>query len=252
MPTLLARAARRLPLAALLLALAPPGRAAGAESVSLVRDINTHTLWDAAPATGHGLFAAGSQVFFSTGGYAAPAVTDGTRTEVLANLCPGGSLCSAPARFLGSLGGITLFSSPAIADRDILYRTDGTRAGTASLGVTINLPGLAQPGWYAAIPGLLLFQSCIPNPPGPSCDLWRTDGTLPGTRRIAGASPVNPPQMAAVGRRVFFLAAGDGGPELWVSDGTDPGTLRVHAFPLAAEPLHFAGGTSRLYFLART
>jgi ELWxxDGT repeat protein len=255
MPNPLARTARRLPFAALLLALALAPRAARSETPALVRDINTHSVWDAAPATGRDLFASGSQVFFSAGGYAGPAVTDGVRTEVLANLCPGGFLCNAPAQFLGSLGGITFFSSPAIADRDILYRTDGTRAGTSSLGATINLPGVAQTGWYALVPGLLFFESCVASPPGPSCELWRSDGTFSGTRRLAGAALLNPPQMAAVGRQVFFLAAGAGGPELWVSDGSDAGTGRVHAFPLEANPIGFAGSagaTPRLFFLART
>src|ERR1700710_2272623 len=61
-------------------------------------------------------------------------------------------------------------------------------------------------------------------------ELWRSDGTAAGTRRVKdicpGSCPSNPLFLTAVGSELFF-SADDGahGYELWKSDGTEAGTL---------------------------
>jgi len=60
-------------------------------------------------------------------------------------------------------------------------------------------------------------------------ELWVTDGTAAGTRRVRdirpGADSSEPSDLAAVGNRIFFAAEdGEHGRELWVSDGTEEGT----------------------------
>jgi ELWxxDGT repeat protein len=64
-------------------------------------------------------------------------------------------------------------------------------------------------------------------------ELWKTDGTAPGTvlvRDIAAGPPgsMSIEHFAAAGHEVFFTASDRvSGRELWRSDGTDAGTTRV-------------------------
>jgi ELWxxDGT repeat protein len=63
-------------------------------------------------------------------------------------------------------------------------------------------------------------------------ELWRTDGTTTGTRRIkdivAGAGSSYPDQLVTLGAKVCFSASTDAtGDELWRTDGTKNGTKLV-------------------------
>ena len=63
-------------------------------------------------------------------------------------------------------------------------------------------------------------------------ELWVTDGTAEGTRRLRDLQPgpgsSNPDGLTALGSRVFFTAdGGTNGRELWESDGTPRGTRRL-------------------------
>jgi ELWxxDGT repeat protein len=65
-----------------------------------------------------------------------------------------------------------------------------------------------------------------------SSDLWKTDGTLTNTVRIANVPPgnrgVNPQHLVPIGDTIYFSAWEQGfGRELWRTDGTDGGTYRV-------------------------
>jgi ELWxxDGT repeat protein len=76
---------------------------------------------------------------------------------------------------------------------------------------------------------LFLFKDYGSDP-----ELWATDGTPAGTRRLRGFEPLpsqplpDPEDLVSAGGRVFF-AASDGvhGRELWESDGTPEGTRMV-------------------------
>jgi len=80
-------------------------------------------------------------------------------------------------------------------------------------------------------------------------ELWVTDGTAEGTRRLRDLQPgpgsSNPDWLTALGNRVFFTAdGGTNGRELWESDGTPRGTRRLtdiapggfSAFPFEGYP----------------
>jgi ELWxxDGT repeat protein len=61
-------------------------------------------------------------------------------------------------------------------------------------------------------------------------DLWVTDGTPAGTRRVKrpGSRSSSPDGLVAAGNRIFFSGDdGEHGRELWVSDGTPRGTHMV-------------------------
>lgn len=78
--------------------------------------------------------------------------------------------------------------------------------------------------------------------------LWVSDGTREGTRRIADARPgwvapcdILPPcpqtfptSLTAAGERLFFVVAPEDERELWVSDGTPEGTGPVPGAPFGA------------------
>ncbi|HEX4495532.1 MAG TPA: ELWxxDGT repeat protein [Thermoanaerobaculia bacterium] len=73
-------------------------------------------------------------------------------------------------------------------------------------------------------------------------ELWATDGTAPGTRRVRdlrpGADSSSPHDLVAFGGKVWFIADDGAGDALWSSDGTEAGTLQ-------AAPLAFGGLPSR-------
>ena len=65
-------------------------------------------------------------------------------------------------------------------------------------------------------------------------EMWRTDGTAAGTRRIAAVRRPPSSPCTAVGRHVFFLQEGEqeADPlELWRTDGSEAGTVRVATLP---------------------
>lgn len=84
---------------------------------------------------------------------------------------------------------------------------------------------------FTPMGGRLFFPGNDSGDPG-GRELWVTDGTTAGTKRVLdvrpGPDPSDPGGLTAAGDRVFF-AADDGvhGRELWVSDGTAEGTRLV-------------------------
>ena len=252
-PLLVRRAATA---AGLALLAALPARA---QTASLVADLNPGA-WESAAPQAQNLFAAGGKLFFATGYQGEPAVVDaangsaGSGTTLLADLCPE---CGSSPEYLGSLGNVVLFvATPGgSGTASGLYRTDGTRAGTFSLGVAADRPGFGSPSFRQVFAGgLFFFIHCDQ---GGRCELWKTDGTVAGTGRVKDLAPgssINPriDTLTAVGRRVFFFVDLVTTIELWASDGTAAGTTRVRAFPDRPFLSTRAGGSSRFYFLSRT
>ena len=88
-------------------------------------------------------------------------------------------------------------------------------------------------------------------------ELWRSDGTFDGTRRVkdirpgtGGGSPWN---LAAIGGLLYFSADdGVNGRELWVSDGTGIGTRLVKDINPGGDstPFHFTAFNGSVYFSA--
>ncbi|HVR97494.1 MAG TPA: hypothetical protein VMW27_12825 [Thermoanaerobaculia bacterium] len=118
-----------------------------------------------------------------------------------------------------------------------LWSTDGTAGGTRSLHVQEPRDfSNNRPGPLMATPSHLFFTSGTTNE-----DLWVTDGSPEGTRRVADFAPTlcdpycETPgvySISAWGDAVFFGVRPDGGPlGIWGSDGTRSGTRPLRELP---------------------
>lgn len=187
-----------------------------------------------------------------------PWVSDGTSegTFLLGDLQPGSSHAAAP--FLAELGGRVY---GVCSTFDCAFSTDGTIEGTRSA------PELAPNGAGAsdlrAAIGRLFYRTT----PGEMQEIWTSDGTPEGTRRLLTAGNYRP--VGEAGGLFYFQAGGvlhatDGSPEgtlplpgldidrdtrelggrlvfsndteadgseLWITDGTPAGSAIVRAFP---------------------
>jgi ELWxxDGT repeat protein len=207
------------------------------QTASLVEDINTASPWNGV-VTATDLLGLSGEVLFAAGG-SAPAIADGagSGSELLAGL--------RSITLLGRLDdGSALFTS--WTDRVRLYRSDGTRAGTYAVGEIGASDLLQKVDVVLARDRVYFVRRELNQAP----ELWLSDGTPAGTRKVpfpAGANPPSPLEMAGVGRRVFLLNRQN---ELWVSDGTAGGTVLLHAFGDRDGVGNFAAGATRLYFSA--
>ncbi|WP_284666764.1 ELWxxDGT repeat protein [Myxococcus sp. SDU36] len=122
-----------------------------------------------------------------------------------------------------SAGGRLFFLVDPDEGEATLHVTDGTAEGTRSLRF---FPG-QYPHDLVAFQGRLYFSAGEEAPEGE--ELWVSDGTVSGTRRVKdlrpGAEGSAPAFLTVLGDHLYF-AADDGrhGRELWVSDGTSRGT----------------------------
>ncbi|RKG87253.1 hypothetical protein D7W82_14205 [Corallococcus sp. CA049B] len=173
------------------------------------------------------------------------AVEDGSR-EVTAQACPPGVAArvatimpSASAGFMGELTnvqGTLYFVTSGFDAGSVLWRSDGTEAGTVQVKVFPGPPGVYQPQNLVAVGNKLFFQTRTDTT---GMELWSSNGTEAGTRLVKDITPgaegsVMTNATELNGRLVFFRwvpVPGDGArPELWRSDGTAAGTLRVKDF----------------------
>jgi ELWxxDGT repeat protein len=160
------------------------------------------------------------------------------------------------------LGGRVFFLVRDRAD-GTLWRTDGTREGTAQI-----LPPGNQ---VASIQGLVLFRGRLyfmgfeltdPSIGQGFPALYRSDGTVAGTVRVRTFDLDNrfllpyflPPGFAEAGGALYFVAADEAhGSELWRSDGTAAGTVLlkdVRPGPEGARISAIATAGSRIFFAA--
>lgn len=190
--------------------------------------------------------------------------TEGTAasTELVADLWPGEP--SSYPSFLGSVGGLAIFSAYSETGGLELWRSDGTAAGSWLVrdirpGPLGSEPGLPTPEASPASTSRGLFFVADDGATGR--ELWVTNGTVDGTYRVTdlrlGAAGSHPAEIVAIGERVFFFADdGRHGRELWVTDGS-PGVSRlvkdIHPGPGSSVPLRRIGSRmiavkGRLYF----
>lgn len=111
---------------------------------------------------------------------------------------------------------------------DSLYRTDGSEAGTISLGVK------ADPYHMIAIDSVLYFAG---NQGGsnPNVELWRSQGTPQTTSLVREIGPgsvsSNPTNLVAFQNKVSFQTnvggSNQAGTGTWISDGTSSGTFQL-------------------------
>ena len=150
-------------------------------------------------------------------------------TGLVKDIHPSGH--SLPERFAG-FGGLVFFAAQDAEHGQEVWRTDGTEAGT--LLVADVYPGAY---WNSSYPmdftpmGDALYFSAADGM-GFDRELWRTDGTWAGTRRVrdirAGLDGSHPTDLTAVGS-VLVFSADDGvsGRALWGTDGTAVGTAML-------------------------
>ena len=146
-------------------------------------------------------------------------------------------------------------------DGNEIWRTNGVVSSQVVMPATAPTPRPLSPRNLVAV-GSTLFFSGTDSAGGYS--LWTYDSTRPlppvwlrSFLSFAGEplGGVTPPQMVAVGSRLFFSATGADGIELWVTDGTPAGTVQVSN--IAAAPgadsrpgLLTAVDSSTLFFVA--
>jgi ELWxxDGT repeat protein len=138
---------------------------------------------------------------------------------------------------------------------EAIWASDGTDAGT----VEITPAGLSFVELFngsTALSGNTLFFGGFGSG---GAQVWRTDGTAPGTKLVASIAPgffagTTPSFLTVVGGKLFF-SANDGahGTELWVSDGTAAGTNLVkdiNTNTIGSFPIQLTDANGTLFFTA--
>jgi ELWxxDGT repeat protein len=148
--------------------------------------------------------------------------TDGTAagTSLVKDIAPGVA-SSNPSGF-ADLGGKALFLAQDPQGRKGIWATDGTEAGT----VPIPLPDGLQVGDLGslAVAGDAAYFGVVDRGDF-HAELWRTDGTPEGTRRVLTVPAEDSVRdLVATSGRVFFQTLGPGGTTLW---GGDPASGSV-------------------------
>lgn len=187
--------------------------------------------------------------------------SDGTEagTGRVADLRPGRK-GSVPATLMDVGGTLVLQTT---SPRNELWRTDGTRKGTQRIrklpGRTSNHNGL-QAVSHDGLGFFMVQRNGAQR--GKVNDLWRTDGTKAGTKRLTsfddadihkgeGGVERGSPFVVA-GGRVWFTARKAGlGVELWSSDGTSKGTgpvVDLRPGPGDGRPIGLVAVDDRLHF----
>jgi len=176
--------------------------------------------------------------------------------------------------FGGVVNGRQLFAANDGRTGRELWASDGTAAGTVQvrdinpgrapgtsplcpdppLGPHRHDTGLSSdPQDFVLLGSVALFTADDGNR---GRELWISNGTFPGTRRVADLLPgprgSAPHDLVRFHNRVYFLAANPGqGESLWQTDGTARGTTRVRDLAMNGQPSWGRGLTvaaGRLFF----
>lgn len=138
-----------------------------------------------------------------------------------------------------ALGQGTLFNYAASSASTQLWFSDGTGAGTRPLAEVVPGPGVVTDGdgqWFeAVVAGPIAFFRGGTQSSGP--ELWTTDGTVAGTRRVVDV-PLRVEAFAGqIGGVVYFIGRGtlQEPAALWRSDGTPEGTRAVPGFDVGSD-----------------
>lgn len=182
--------------------------------------------------------------------------TDGTESGTgLFKDCSPGPNNAIGSVFLGqqaAYGGGLLFMA-SNGQGELLWRTDGTEAGTVPVGTNS-----VSASWITSRGADVFFVGYTS---ATGREIWKSDGTAAGTAIVkdvnpgssAGASDVVQ-DFLLVGQRLFFVGNdGSSGPEIWRTDGTAQSTIRLTNFetnyPREIRPRHLRyNGSSVLFF----
>jgi ELWxxDGT repeat protein len=177
----------------------------------------------------------GSVFFFtvSTAGNVLVWKTDGTTagTLVVKNILPSDILNAPDGMPLSvvSLNGHIYFSSLTNDSTAVLWKTDGTNAGTIPVFTFHSDEAYIFVPTLGTIGNQLLLQGYDSEN---GYELWMSDGTTNGTRMIKEINPgkfhphIN--SFTNAGNKTFFIATDIAhGQELWITDGTATGTRMI-------------------------
>jgi ELWxxDGT repeat protein len=135
---------------------------------------------------------------------------------------------------LGDRFFVVVCSDPDFFFNCVLFRSDGTRAGTAPfVAAGLTFPFLA-PHSFAVWQDRLVFIAFNDE----SIGLWSTDGTPEGSVRLADVHEAEDSLAPVVPADAnLFFGSGDTGQDLWVTDGTPGGARRLAGFdPVTCTP----------------
>jgi len=152
--------------------------------------------------------------------------TDGSTATLVKDINTGAAF-SNPST-LTTMDSQVYFFAEDGTDRD-LWTSDGTALGTTKVHELGSVAAADQFREVVADSGQLWFFIERTGAVHPPFELWRSDGTDPGTELLMTFDEYQ--RGGSVGRNgLLFFAANDGasGMELWVSDGTIAGTEMVY------------------------
>lgn len=151
---------------------------------------------------------------------------------------------------LVELEGFLLFNGRTAASGKELWRTDGTREGTAIVKDIQPGTGGSDPVHAVRLGDIALFGANVGG-------LWRSDGTAEGTWRLEspeGVPTLGAQELTRVGDVIFFRGFSEAhGSELWKTDGTVEGTSQVVDLRPGAQsssPAHLTAFGNRVFFSA--
>jgi ELWxxDGT repeat protein len=124
---------------------------------------------------------------------------------------------------MADVNGTLFFTATDGTSGQELWKSDGTEAGTVSLGDLNPGPASSQPNDLTAVGNTLFFAA---TDGGPGSELWKSDGTPAGTVIVKDVG--SPSDLTALNGTLYFSGVDAAhGTELWRSDGTAAGTFLV-------------------------
>lgn len=130
-----------------------------------------------------------------------------------------------------------------------LWTTDGTAAGTATIGDGSTVD--SEPDGFIRFKGAIYFYAND----GSGMGLWKTDGTAAGTQKIKGGFQFIAKDLVQQGDYLIFSASDRiYGSELWRSDGTEEGTVIIRDAvpgPAGSDPQSIQSIRGKTYFLSQ-
>lgn len=188
--------------------------------------------------------------------------TDGTESGTYRVADIAGGPSGSDPRGLAALGELVFFSADDGVHGREPWVSDGTSAGTRLVAdIAPGAEGGVWPHWApTALAGSLYFLADGGSASSTGVELWRSDGTTAGTRRVRDLNPGpgNGVDLSARRGTVYggrlWLAGDDGahGFEVWSTDGTDAGTamlLDAYQGLAPASPSGFVAAGSSLFYL---
>jgi ELWxxDGT repeat protein len=186
--------------------------------------------------------------------------TDGTEAGTYRLTEPCEQTCEARSFEFAAAGDRYFFITRHAADfgfTNRLWVTGGSEDDTFLLAEGLQVSVGSRHAWLAD-QGLLYFVAADADH---GFEVWRSDGTAAGTRRVTDVAPgpepgdALPSELIAFKGKVFFQADdGTRGPALWATDGTAAGTRMIRdPWPNGAVypgPMHLRVAGNRLLFFA--